>query len=124
MVFAFHLVLRKLVLALYVLGLVLPLSVQAGIHLQPTPLFELLQDVAASRCELGEGNGDSDHNAEQCCVLCDAGFKLASAAHFQAVTTLGVAVTSIPLRDQTTGLRLGVTYRPLNLRGPPLFSPH
>jgi hypothetical protein len=124
MVFACHLALRKLVLALYVLGLVLPLSVQAGIHLQPTPLFKLLQDIAASRCELGQGNGDSDHSAEQCCVLCDGGFKHASTAHFQPTITLGEVVTSIPLCDQTTGLRLGVTYRPLNLRGPPLSSPH
>jgi hypothetical protein len=74
MVFPFDLTsvfLRKLVLALCLLGVFAPLAVKAGVQLEPTPIFELTQDLEKSRCS-PSGDQSDDQHAMSCCVLCAA----------------------------------------------------
>ncbi len=112
-------ILRQTVLAFYVLALVLPGVVQAGVQLEPTAIYLLEQDLAQSRCANGGEPKIDHHDNGECCVLC-AALQLPDAPVALAPVDFPEnKIASTHIIAQTIGLKLGLASRPPIPRGPP-----
>ncbi len=107
-------ILRQLLLAL-----VAPVAVQAGVQLQPTAVFLLDRDIAASRCAGGGGQKQDHHAGGECCVMCAAP-QLPESVSIETAQALVFPDDAFPvIAAQTIGLNLGLALRPPIPRGPP-----
>jgi hypothetical protein len=110
---------RLLVLAFYVLALILPVSVQAGLQLSPTAEYQLLKDIAESRCLSNKNDGGQDHAGQDCCILCQAQNLEVPAQDLTQQLDVSHRDDHTSSTDQTTGLELEQSLLPASPRGPP-----
>ena len=113
---------RRFILAMYMLALVLPISVQAGFQITPTAEFQLLKDIAESRCLSSGYSGDKDHDTSDCCVLCGASQLADSVQRLFYVSVDFTHALLKPIAEQTKAPPLRLAQGLLRLRGPPLHS--
>ena len=113
--------LRPFVVALYVLAMLLPAAVSAGVQLSPSPQHLLDRDIAASRCLDNQDLPASHHEGAECCVMCGAPQLPVLDMVSQAVAVAFPHANDawVLVADQTRGLRIGLNQRPPVPRGPP-----
>jgi hypothetical protein len=113
---------RRVVIALYLLGLILPVSVQAGLQLTPTVEYQLLKDIAESRCLSKKDDNGQRHSGQACCIFAESE---SVPDHVLVLSPLlGTPNPERPqvLEVQTAGLLLGLANLPPCPRGPPFLS--
>jgi hypothetical protein len=119
----FAAIVRRVVLALFVLALIAPAVVDSGLQLQATPLFELTQDLEKSRCG-PTGDQTDDQHAMSCCILCAAPqVPDGSSAALLKIAFRHFLKDPVDDRQQSALINQDLVLRHPIPRGPPAWSP-
>lgn len=113
------LLLRRLVLAFYLLALILPVSVQAGLQLSPTAEYQLLKDIAESGCLSNKNDNGQEHTGQECCILCEAQKPEVPEQELTLQLDVSHHVDPTASTDQTAGIESRQSLLPSSPRGPP-----
>jgi hypothetical protein len=112
-------VFRRIVVALYVLGLILPASVQAGFQLTRTVEYQLLKDIAESRCLSNKNEKSQHHEGQDCCILAEDDDIPEPILALTQQLEVPISFRYQTAQDQTVGLKLGQSLLLPTPRGPP-----